>query len=144
MKSKFLLPHAYKKIGWFISLPFIFLGFTWTYLTEADSKLSTMVGQQIGRAMGDYSDEFISIGIFVGLLLVSFSREKDEDEYISKIRLESLQLAVLVNYVLLILATVFIYDMAYFNVMIYNMFTILLIFIIRFHFLLYRQKKSLA
>ncbi|WP_341842066.1 hypothetical protein [Chitinophaga caseinilytica] len=100
-----------------------------------------MVGQQIGRAMGDYSDEFISIGIFVGLLLVSFSREKDEDEYISKIRLESLQLAVLVNYVLLILATVFIYDMAYFNVMIYNMFTILLIFIIRFHFLLYRQKN---
>ncbi|MFK5880445.1 MAG: hypothetical protein QM478_13230 [Flavobacteriaceae bacterium] len=89
------------------------------------------------------TDELASILLIVGGLIVAFSKAKDEDEYISKIRTESLIWATYVNYGILILAVIFVYDMAFFNVMIYNMFTILFFFIIRFHYVLYITKKSL-
>lgn len=78
------------------------------------------------------------------LLLISYSREKDEDEYISRLRLESLQIAVITNYILLLIASLIWHWLDFLAVMMYNMFTILIIFIIRFHYLLYRQKKAAA
>lgn len=135
MKSNYLLPHGYKRIGWCLTIPFLLLGL---YMT--------IFGQSVGlpvwleKIFGDYLDEVISIALIVGLLLVGFSREKTEDEYITKIRLESLQLSVLANYVLLIICVLVFYGMNFFSVMIYNMFTTLIIFVIRFNFIIYRNK----
>jgi len=35
-----------------------------------------------------------------------------------------------------------VFDMAFFNVMIFNMFTILIFFMLRFHYVLYKTKKT--
>jgi hypothetical protein len=78
------------------------------------------------------------------LLFIAFAREKQEDEFIGKLRLESLQWAVLFNYALLLLATWLIHGLGYIDVMMYNMLTILLFFIIRFHVVLYKNRSSLA
>jgi ABC-type Fe3+-siderophore transport system permease subunit len=85
----------------------------------------------------------IGVLFIIGALLVSFSKEKLEDEFIAEIRQSSLLWAVLVNYILLLLAFVFIYGLAFMNVMIYNMFTILIIFIIRFNYILYKSSKEM-
>jgi len=74
-------------------------------------------------------------------LLVAFSKEESEDEYISKIRLESLVWAVYFNYAILLISSLFIFDFAFLWVMIFNMFTILLFFIIRFNWQIYKLKK---
>ncbi|MGE7773136.1 hypothetical protein ACQKLP_00340 [Chitinophaga sp. NPDC101104] len=140
MKPKYLLPHVYKKIGWWLAIPAIL--FTLCATSELGDWLST--SEKIRNILGDATEEVGLISIFVGLLLISFSREKDEDEYISRLRLESLQLAVIINYILLIIATLVFHWLDFLAVMIYNMFTVLVIFIIRFNFLIYRQKKSLA
>jgi hypothetical protein len=71
--------------------------------------------------------------------MVGFSKEKIEDEYIASIRMNALVWAVFVNYSLLIVAFIFIYDLSFLNVMAYNMFTVLLLFIIRFHYLLFKK-----
>ena len=81
-------------------------------------------------------------GIITGLLLIAFSREKHEDEFISRIRLESLQWAVLINYLLLIVSAFLVYGFSFMDVMMYNMLTVLIIFIVRFHLVLYRNKVS--
>jgi hypothetical protein len=86
----------------------------------------------------------IGVLFIIGGLLIMFSKEKIEDEYITKIRLTSLLWAVFINYILLILAFIFVYNLAFISVMICNMFTILIIFIIRFHFLLYKNSKNLV
>lgn len=145
MKSKYLLPHIYKKIGWFITIPFLVIGlFFFPLADKLDISKSSVVGQEIERWFdkypGQFTDEIIAACLIIGMLLVAFSREKNEDEYINKIRLESLQISVLINYILLFFCIIFIYDWEFLWVMTYNMFTVLLIFIIRFNYIIYRNK----
>jgi len=92
----------------------------------------------------DITNTVIGFLFILGGLLVSFSKEKNEDEYISKLRLSSLLWAVAVSYLLLLLAFAFVYGTAFLNVMIYNMFTVLIIFIIRFNYILYKNSKTVS
>jgi hypothetical protein len=75
-------------------------------------------------------------------MFVGFSKEKREDEFIEKIRLSSLLWAVWVNYGLLTLGFLFFFNMAFIYVMVYNMFTVLIIFIVRFNYILYKNNKT--
>lgn len=91
-----------------------------------------------------YTDEIVAIGIILGLLLIAFSREKVEDEMISQLRLEALQWSVYANYLILTVAILAVYDLAFIDVMVYNMFTVLLVFVGRFRWLIYRNNHRLA
>lgn len=87
-------------------------------------------------------DELAGVLVLVGGILVAFSIEKMEDEFIAHIRLESLVWATYVNYGLLLLAILFVYGGAFLTVMIVNMFTLLIFFIVRFHIALYQANHS--
>ncbi|OYT14638.1 MAG: hypothetical protein B7C24_17275 [Bacteroidetes bacterium 4572_77] len=89
-------------------------------------------------------DELISLLILIGGLFIAFSKQKSEDEFISKIRLESLVWATYINYAILILSVIFIYNMAFFWILVFNMFTILFFFIIRFNWSLYKFKNQIS
>ena len=84
----------------------------------------------------------VGVPFIIGALLVSFSKEKNEDEFIAEIRLSSLLWAVWVNYILLLVSFLLVYGSPFIEVMVYNMFTTLLIFIVRFNHLLYRNRKT--
>lgn len=158
MKTNYLFPAVFRKIGWMLLVPFGVLSIyslcnfsDWSFgipgLSESGSsglfeqlkcfwnKLST-VGD------GGFLDEISTIGLAVALLFISFSREKDEDEYIAKLRSESLVWAILVNYLLVILATLFIYGGAYLYVAFISMFTVLILFIIKYNWVLYQFRKT--
>lgn len=151
MEPRFLFPHRFKLIGWIIAIPSIILGLFvlindlhFDFLTVklpfnyffADEFLSS---DEKGNEFSifNFTDEIATIGSIVGLLLIAFSKVKYEDEYVSKLRLESLQWAVYVNFFLLIMSTILIHGMSYYSVIVYNMFTPLIIFIIRFYYLLF-------
>ena len=157
MEPRFLFPHRYKLIGWVIAVPCIILGlfvlfndFSFDFLTIqlpfkyyfsdtftlGNSKIN---GTDEVTAL-NFTDEIATIGSVIGMLMIAFSKVKIEDEYVSKIRLESLQWAIYFNFVLLILTTIFVHGMAYFQVIIFNMFTPLVFFIIRFHYILFVKK----
>ena len=87
-------------------------------------------------------NEIFGILIIISSLFVAFSKEKSEDEYISKIRLESLVWAVYFNYGILLFSILFVFDFSFLWVMIFNMFTVLLFFIIRFNWQISKLKKS--
>lgn len=87
-------------------------------------------------------NEILGIIMIISSVLVAFSKEVNEDEYISKIRLESLVWAVYLNYAILLLAFVFVYGMSFLWVMIFNMFTILIFFIIRFNWQIRKLKTK--
>jgi hypothetical protein len=156
MKSKLLLPHRYKLLGWYLLIPATLLGIIMLFFTdyislELEAGMFAIINEEL---MGD--TEYFTIikkniiptltGVLFlsGALLVSFSKEKVEDEFIFRLRQSSLLWAVLVNYILLLACFIFIHGMAFLNVMVYNMFTILIIFIIRFHYILYRSSKEIA
>src|SRR5687768_14271635 len=101
MKPKYLLPHIYKKIGWVITIPFLLYAI-YSYILGDIFNLP-YGADSIGNNF-PLLGTIILIGLLAGLLLVSFSKERTEDEYIGRLRMESLQLAVIINYILLILA----------------------------------------
>ena len=90
----------------------------------------------------NFTDEIASIGLIVSLLFIAFSKEKIEDEWISQLRLESLQFAVYLNYAVLSLQILLVHNTAFFDIMVYNMFSVLLLFILRFRIMISVEGKA--
>ena len=156
MKSRFLFSNKFKPIGWFLFVIGFALGIV-LMLNEYEYpnwelNVFPMFGETgfLSRnpafkwSENNIADEIASILLIIGGILVAFSKTKDEDEYISKIRMESLIWATYINYIVLILAILFVFDMSFFSVLIYNMFTVLLFFMLRFHYVLYKSKKAIS
>lgn len=145
MLTKILLPHRFQKIGWLLFLPFAALLFTNNYFDFNFSwfELEVREGALFEDSKENFTNEFALIGVFISLFLIAFTREREEDEYIQKLRLDSLLLACYSNTFILILGTMMFYGFGYLEFMGYNMFTIQLIFIGRFRWVIHRQKQTL-
>ncbi|GAB3932956.1 hypothetical protein [Mucilaginibacter myungsuensis] len=78
----------------------------------------------------------------LAMLLWIYSKERVEDEYINSIKLSSMQIAIYVNYVVLLLANFFCYGILFLLVQQLNLITIPLIFLIRFQYLLYKLRSQ--
>lgn len=155
MKNEFYFPNKFKKIGVFLFGLGVLL---WTLvltgiLDESSFKISVISlfdsgsflenrHQFINIIQNEISDEVIGILCLIGLIFIGFSKEKNEDEFVQKIRLNSLKWAVIVNYSLLLFAMIFIYGILFFNIMLYNMFTVLIIYIVRFKYLLFKFSRN--
>ncbi|SEQ77399.1 hypothetical protein [Pedobacter rhizosphaerae] len=143
MKNSLLIPNRYKFIGWVV---FILSTGVYTVINYFDLPVPKITLVLIPRVFnwsdGNLWDEIILTLVIIGLLLISFSKEKKEDEYISLLRLRSWQWSVLISYGVLFMATWTIYGGMYLAFMIYNMLTVLLVFIIKFNFSLYRLRKE--
>lgn len=144
MKTNYLLPNKYKKLGWVLFILGI-LGGIFMYVTDFDAKeflkmkvLTIYEDQIFGKPSffkiieNGIFDELVSIFIIVGGFLVGFTKEKIEDEFIYKLRKDSLVWALVVNYSILLVAILFVYDMSFLHILFFNMFTPLLFFVIRF------------
>ena len=145
MKSRFLLPNKYRRIGWIILIPFLVLGILSVHMDYEIGWLSFKLRPESGMfdnpEFENFTNELAAIGVMIGLIFIAFAREKVEDVYIMKLRLDSLVVAVLVNYLLLLLAILFLYGFGFFYALVYNMYTILILFIARFTWVKMRQLK---
>lgn len=137
MKSNYLLPHFLKKVGWIAFVPSLALGLLVLYANfEIPGFEASGVGFHI-LGKNNLTDELAAICVMASLFLIAFTEEKVEDEWVMKVRLDSLQWAVYVNYGLLAVAILFVYESKFFDVMVYNMFTILVFFTLRFNYMLH-------
>lgn len=150
MNTNLLFPHRYRLIGWIIFIPSLVLGLLYLYtefrlsfLTFGKPDDNASAGALFGPWPINLTDELAALGLIIGLLFIAFAREKHEDEMIQHLRLESLQWSVYANYIILSLAIILIHGSPFLSVMIYNMFTILLVFVIRFRILLYKNSREL-
>ena len=144
MKKLLLFPHSFRKVGYLLILPFLVLGIAymgWDY-TFSWLDYNPQVKISLSLVNTNFTDELASIGLIISLLFIAFSKEKIEDEAIRFFRLEALQWAVYANYLVLILAVIFCYNELFFTVMTVNLFTVLIIFIARFRFVLYKYNES--
>jgi hypothetical protein len=155
MKTKLLFPNRFKRIGWILLVPstilgilIIFFDFSFEFL---DLNVFAIFSDSFfgpdtifGFEKNNITDEITGILFIIGAIFVAFSRERNEDEFIAKTRLESLVWATYINYAILIFCFIFFYSTGFFLVMIINMFTILIFFIFRFYLILYITNKSLG
>ena len=153
MKSNYLFPVIFRKIGWWLFVPSLLLGVY--YLFGNDTCID--VGGSKALALFDgmsetsfltiatnysWTDELIIICLTVSMLFIAFSREKDEDECIANIRMQSLVWAIMVNSSLLIVATMLVFGLPYLTFMSIYMFSFLLLFIVKYQWTIYQFRRT--
>lgn len=167
MKSRLLLPHKYKKFGWMLFIPALLFSLLdlFSILRFEDVQIKSNVFAIVsnsGFGVSDSSghafsreqylkiiqtqifDEIVLCSLLIGAYLIAFSMQKIEDEYIAHVRLESLLWSVFLNTAILFLSTIFIYGAEYLYVIHINMVSVLLIFIARFNFIIWKNSKGIS
>lgn len=153
MLQNLLLPNRFKKIGWFIFIPsfilgllIVFFNFSPFYFDVSSLGAYFSLAEEQWNKILEKSNIYAVVGslFIIGGLFVGFSKEKKEDEFISQIRLSSLLWAVILNYILLLIGFLCFYGFAFLNIVVYNMFTVLIIFIFRFNYILLSKSKKMT
>ena len=141
MNKDFLFPHAWRVPGWILTALFGAAGLAWSIdfvvWYTPDGKM-----RQVSDLLGGWIDEVIVIGLMAGLLLVAFSRERDEDEYTTRLRASSLVWAVLADSLFVLLATCFLYEFAYLYALFLQLFLLLVLYIVKFRTAVWRAKRE--
>ena len=138
MKTRFLFPYWCRFLGYglfLVHVPFALIFGRPHYQDPPDTSL-----------FNSHHVFFLATTLLmtVGLLLVSFSKEKIEDEQISQLRLDSLQWALYLNYLILIITLVFTGNNDFHDILQLNLWVPLLFFIIRFRWVIFRLNRSLS
>ncbi|MCX8104552.1 MAG: hypothetical protein N3D80_01610 [Ignavibacterium album] len=88
------------------------------------------------------SEEIVILLLLIGLLLINFSKEKFEDDIVDHFRFKALLYSVLINSILLLLSTVFIYGLAFISILSINIFSQLFIYQIFFRIFIIVNKRN--
>ena len=152
MKTRFLFPHKYRLIGWVLAIPSFVLmifnlhtEFVFKFLNYArtDSGWDWKNNFLFNLQTHNFTGETGSLLLIAGLLMIAFSREKQEDERTVTLRLESLLWAVYINFAWLMFSIIFFYNGLFLNVIVYNICTPLILFIARYYFVMYKERRVL-
>ena len=151
----YLFSNTFKKPSAWIFYSSVILGICHLFFFESISSLSSGLELNVPMFLTDWliqgeqfwiknnlMDEIISLLLVISGIIHGFSKERVEDELISRIRLESLAWSVQVNFAFVILETVFIFGIHFYEVMIIQLFLILLLFNLKQHVALNRFYKQ--
>lgn len=128
----YLPERPYKIIGQLISVPLLLIivfSFIGSWFFKGDFELKDWVTT-------------LMLLLPLSLLIWGYSKRSEEDEFISTLRLESMQLAVYFNYAVLLLANTFFYFLDFMVVMFLNLGTIALFFVLRFSYTLWKNNPN--
>ncbi|CAD7810995.1 hypothetical protein CHRY9390_02282 [Chryseobacterium aquaeductus] len=149
MNTLQLFPNRFKIIGWFIFIPSLILG-----LISLSGVMNFEISLPVIYNSGFFDDgrdgflETVEIDLFpnlfgiliiIGGILVGFSKEKIEDEYISSLRLKSVFWSLIVSYFIVLLLFISVFGSLFLTVMILIMFLPLVLYIFRFNYLLLQK-----
>jgi hypothetical protein len=139
MKSRFLFPHYYRRIGYFCFIAVILFAIILKILHPHGFAQELHHEAQPGMKL---SHDTTALLLLFGLIFIAFSKEKIEDEHISLIRLESLQWAVYLNYFILAICVVFTNTIELMYIILTAVWAPLIFFIIRFRWMIFRLNRD--
>lgn len=149
MNTLQLFPHRFKMIGWFIFIPSLILGLI-SLSGVMNFEISLPVIYNSGflnnedqgflqTADIDLFPNLFGVLIIIGGILVGFSKEKIEDEYISSLRLKSVFWSLISTYSIVLILFISIFGTLFFTAMIFSMFLPLVLYVFRFNYLLLKK-----
>lgn len=144
MKTRFLFPHKFRKVGLVLFL--LGIGLYALFYSFGDQIMEYEIIQgNMGNVIPiNIISHDVNLILFIaGLLLIGFTKEKIEDEQIAQLRLDSLQWAMYFNYALMLICVLVVNGMDFLAVMAYQIFTPLAFFIIRFRWTVYQSTRLL-
>ena len=147
MKTLRLLPARWKRVGFVLALAGAVLGALAVFGGYEIPGFGLQLRKEdhfLTPAFENFTQELALTFLLVGLLMMAFSRVKFEDERVQLIRLEAFQWSFLVHFSILLLANWLLYQGNFFYAMLFNLFTPLVVFLLRFHYILYVSNKQIA
>ena len=144
MMTNYLFPHSYKRIGWILFVPTAVFFILWMADVVKDIKIplpKIFSFYAFAGSSTTLQTTILPIILIAALLFIGFSKEEDEDEYVARIRMESLIWSLYVNYFLLALAFLLVYGSSFIVVTWVGLFTLPLFFVFRLQWKLYQTRK---
>ena len=151
MKTQFLLPTRFKKLGLCMFVPFVIMavlqwfgGVALQPYTHWKLPLPAIYDgcRWFSMVSDTVYDEVWIIGLLLSLTFIALAKEKVEDEMITKIRLESMAWALWVTVVVFALETLWVFGFAYMESTFLTLFIYLIIFIAKFHYEMFKLKRN--
>lgn len=153
MDTKLLLPNRFKRVGWLVFVPCFVLTilallnmhedgiasvrfFDGPHLFSKWTTINEVGGKDIFDSK-DFAGEILMTLTAIGFCLVAFTKERQEDEWISKVRLESLLWGFYGHLFFFFVAIWAGYSLDFYVWLSWNMLVAPLIFLLRFHWLVY-------
>lgn len=136
---KLFLPNKLRIYGWVILLFGIILGVSRFYFGVKPEFLNIKVFAVYSKYFetnyfkvieNHVSEELTALLILVGLFIISFTKEKIENDSVSAIRYKSLIFTFYINTVLIALSFLFVYGFGFINILVINVFSPFIIYII--------------
>lgn len=139
MKTRFLFPYWCRYLGLaciVFHIPILLFG-----------KMFDFDFHNMARGPGLFNPHHLffiatTLLMLIGLVLVVFAKEKIEDEQISQLRLDSLQWAIYLNYLVLIVTLVFTDHEDFKDILRLNLWVPLVFFYIRFRWVIFKLNRS--
>ena len=126
MKNLWLLPAWCRKAGWALFIPCAILGLYIIFIegyVPLEIKLCEVLKTNVAI-----------IGTLIGLYMIAFSKEKIEDEFINSLRMDAMIKAIILNCVIIVLASLIIYGGWYIYTLSITQYFVLLAYIIIFRY----------
>lgn len=100
-----------------------------------------LVGYNQTWIKNNWMDEILGFLLSFSGLIHGFSAESDEDEYANFLRFQALKWSLVINYSLLTLVSLFVYGLAYWQVILISMYSVLVTFIVWFRISIIRHRR---
>ncbi len=151
LKGIYLLPKSFRYAGWlFVILGIVSAVFRFHYGIKPEFLeikvfaiySSFLQSKYFSFITNNYSEEITGLLVLTGLLFIAFSKEKNDNEEIMLMRFRSLFLSVYINSIILILSLLFIFGLGFVDVLVLNIFSLPVIYIIVFRYSLFKLNKS--
>ncbi len=147
MKTKYLLPQWFSLVGYLLAIPGLVLGYfniIKRYEIPGFGFNLREKGNLFQGTFENFTNELVVFLVVMGLLFIAFSTSRKEDELTAKLRLNSLYWSVMTYYIIYnfgFLLITFLKGIPFISehILELNIFTPLLIFIIRFNYLKYAK-----
>lgn len=126
----FLFPHAFRLIGWIVLVPTFILGI-----------LLISGAVDVAGIVEIILDDIAIIGIALGSIFITCSRERIEDEMTTAIRLKSLLTSLYAYVAFLVILTLAVNGLLFIYVMIAGLVMLPVMFVVRFNYEKHKYNK---
>ena len=137
--KNFLLPYHYKFVGGFLAsvgivLAVFYLFFDFCITIPVFAICSIFIETKFFTTFQtNFADELILLLVISGLGLLVFSKEKNESKNLDDLRFKSLRKSIILNTTLVLISILFSYGGAFLAVMVCNLFSVFIFYLIFFH-----------
>jgi hypothetical protein len=147
--KKFLLPYPWKFAGIFLSLcgivlAIFYLWFDFRFTLPVFAVYSSFLETKMFTTFNtNFADDLILLLLLTGFGLIVFTKERMESEQMDLFRIKAVVIAFIANFIFLIFSVLFIFGSGFIGVLVLNLFSFPIFYLIIFNFLKRKQGDNI-